>query len=70
MPRLIAAVVTLPLLVLVADAIGVFGGYVVATESLGFNGPIYLKNTVDFVTRERRDLGRDQGRRCSDSSSR
>jgi phospholipid/cholesterol/gamma-HCH transport system permease protein len=50
-PRLIAAVVTLPVLVLVADAIGVFGGYVVATESLGFNGPIYLKNTVDFVTR-------------------
>jgi len=28
----------------------VFGGYVVATESLGLNGPIYLKNTVDFVT--------------------
>jgi phospholipid/cholesterol/gamma-HCH transport system permease protein len=49
-PRLIAAVVTLPVLVLVADAIGVFGGYVVATESLGFNGPVYLKNTVDFVT--------------------
>jgi phospholipid/cholesterol/gamma-HCH transport system permease protein len=49
-PRLIAAVVTLPVLVLVADSIGVFGGYVVATESLGFNGPIYLKNTVDFVT--------------------
>ncbi len=49
-PRLVAAVVTLPVLVLVADSIGVFGGYVVATESLGFNGPIYLKNTVDFVT--------------------
>jgi phospholipid/cholesterol/gamma-HCH transport system permease protein len=49
-PRLIAAVVTLPVLVLVADSIGVFGGYVVATESLGLNGPIYLKNTVDFVT--------------------
>jgi phospholipid/cholesterol/gamma-HCH transport system permease protein len=49
-PRLIAAVVTLPALVLVADAIGVFGGYVVATASLGFNGPVYLKNTVDFVT--------------------
>ena len=51
-PRLIAAVVTLPVLVIVADAIGVFGGYVVATESLGLNGPIYLKNTVDFVTHD------------------
>ena len=51
-PRLVAAVVTLPVLVLVADAIGVFGGYVVATQSLGFNGAIYIKNTVDFVTNE------------------
>ena len=49
-PRLIAAVVTMPLLVLVADAIGVFGGYVIATRSLGFNGAIYIKNTLDFVT--------------------
>jgi phospholipid/cholesterol/gamma-HCH transport system permease protein len=51
-PRLIAAVVTLPLLVLVADAIGVFGGYIVSIESLGFNGAIYIKNTIDFVTRD------------------
>jgi phospholipid/cholesterol/gamma-HCH transport system permease protein len=49
-PRLVAAVVTLPLLVLVADAIGVFGGYVVSTQSLGFVGATYIKNTVDFVT--------------------
>jgi phospholipid/cholesterol/gamma-HCH transport system permease protein len=49
-PRLVAAVVTLPVLVLVADAIGVFGGYVVSTASLGFNGSVYIKNTVDFVT--------------------
>src|SRR5205823_487452 len=49
-PRLIAAVVTMPFLVLVADAIGVFGGYVIATRSLGFNGAIYIKNTLDFVT--------------------
>jgi phospholipid/cholesterol/gamma-HCH transport system permease protein len=50
-PRLVAAVVTLPVLVLVADAIGVLGGYVVSTRSLGFNGAVYVKNTVDFVTR-------------------
>ncbi|HUO92808.1 MAG TPA: ABC transporter permease [Rhizomicrobium sp.] len=49
-PRLVASVITLPLLVLVADAIGVFGGYVVSTQSLGFNGATYIKNTVDFVT--------------------
>jgi phospholipid/cholesterol/gamma-HCH transport system permease protein len=49
-PRLVASVIALPLLVLVADAIGVFGGYFVSTESLGFNGASYIKNTVDFVT--------------------
>jgi phospholipid/cholesterol/gamma-HCH transport system permease protein len=49
-PRLVASVLTLPILVLIADAIGVFGGYVVSTESLGFNGPVYLKNTIDFYT--------------------
>jgi phospholipid/cholesterol/gamma-HCH transport system permease protein len=49
-PRLVAALVTMPILVAVADAIGVLGGYVVATKSLGFNGAVYLKNTHDYVT--------------------
>lgn len=48
-PRLIAAVVTLPILVLVADIIGVMGGYLVATHKLGFNAGSYMKNTVDFL---------------------
>ena len=51
-PRLLASVVTMPILVAIADSIGVFGGYTVATASLGFNGHVYLKNTVDFVTNE------------------
>ena len=51
-PRLIASVLTMPILTAIADSIGVFGGYVVATKSLGFNGSVYLKNTVDFVTNE------------------
>jgi len=48
-PRLIAATVTLPLLVLVADIIGVFGGYLIGTAKLGFNQGTYLKNTFDFL---------------------
>jgi phospholipid/cholesterol/gamma-HCH transport system permease protein len=48
-PRLIAAVVCMPILVAMADSIGVFGGYVVSTQSLNFTGAIYLKNTVDFA---------------------
>jgi phospholipid/cholesterol/gamma-HCH transport system permease protein len=50
-PRLIAALITMPILVAIADSIGVFGGYVVSTESLNFNGAVYIKNTVDFMTR-------------------
>jgi phospholipid/cholesterol/gamma-HCH transport system permease protein len=49
-PRLLAAVITMPVLVAVGDVIGVMGGYVVATQSLGFTGSIYLKNTIDFMT--------------------
>src|SRR5262249_42015142 len=51
-PRLIAAVISMPILVAIADSIGIFGGYVVATQSLGFTGSIYLKNTMDFVTNQ------------------
>jgi phospholipid/cholesterol/gamma-HCH transport system permease protein len=49
-PRLIAAVVSMPILVAIADSIGVFGGYIVATNSLGFNGAVYMKNTMQFIT--------------------
>jgi len=48
-PRLIAGLTMLPLLVLIADIIGVFGGYVVSSYKLGFNPGTYLKNTMDFV---------------------
>src|SRR6476659_215906 len=36
-PRLIAAVICMPILVAIADSIGVFGGYVASTESSGLN---------------------------------
>ncbi|MGN6516649.1 MAG: MlaE family ABC transporter permease [Rhizomicrobium sp.] len=49
-PRLLAAVVSMPILVGIADSIGVLGGYLVSTKSLNFNGAVYLKNTADFVT--------------------
>ncbi len=48
-PRLIAGITMMPLLVCVADIIGVFGGYVVSIYKLGFNPATYLKNTIDFV---------------------
>lgn len=48
-PRLIAAVIAMPLLVVVADTIGIMGGYIVGTRSLGFNSGAYITNTVDFL---------------------
>jgi phospholipid/cholesterol/gamma-HCH transport system permease protein len=51
-PRLIAGIATLPLLVLVADIIGVFGGYLVAVFKLGFNPSLYLQNTWEAFKTE------------------
>lgn len=48
-PRLIAAVISLPLLVLIADIIGVMGGYLVSVYSLGFSPGIYINNTLKFL---------------------
>ena len=48
-PRIVAAVAMLPLLVLVADIIGVLGGYLVAVYKLNFNMSAYLKQTVDYL---------------------
>ncbi len=45
-PRLVAAVIAMPILVAIADCIGVFGGYIASTRSLGFNGAVYLNNTM------------------------
>ncbi|WP_170446330.1 MlaE family ABC transporter permease [Ruegeria arenilitoris] len=48
-PRVLAALITVPVLVAVGDIIGIAGGYAVATQNLGFNPASYLKNTVDFL---------------------
>jgi phospholipid/cholesterol/gamma-HCH transport system permease protein len=48
-PRLFAAVTMLPFLVLVADIIGVFGGYVVSVYKLDFNATNYLKRSWEFL---------------------
>lgn len=49
-PRMVAGLVTVPMLVVVADIIGVFGGYIVATYKFGFNPATYLYNTADNLT--------------------
>ncbi|MCZ7677011.1 MAG: ABC transporter permease [Roseovarius sp.] len=48
-PRVLAGLIMVPLLVGIGDVIGVMGGYMVGTRTLGFNPGTYLKNTVDFI---------------------
>ncbi|WP_397542111.1 ABC transporter permease [Roseovarius salis] len=48
-PRVLAGLVMVPLLVAIGDVIGVFGGYLVGTRTLGFNPGTYLQNTVNFI---------------------
>ncbi len=49
LPRVLAATLAVPVLVAVGDSIGIMGGYLVGTTRLGFDGPTYLRNTVDFL---------------------
>jgi len=48
-PRIIAGTIVLPILVLVGDVIGVFGGYVVSIYNLGFSPGSYLTQTWDIL---------------------
>ncbi len=48
-PRLLAATLTVPVLVGVGDAIGIMGGWLVSVSRLDFNSAAYLKNTVEFL---------------------
>ncbi|MGB0632052.1 MAG: MlaE family ABC transporter permease [Alphaproteobacteria bacterium] len=48
-PRLLAGFIMLPCCVLVADIIGVFGGYLISVHKLGFNPSVYIKNTWQFL---------------------
>lgn len=49
-PRVLAGFVMLPILVFIADIIGVLGGWLVGVNLLGFSSAGYIKQTIDFVT--------------------
>ncbi len=48
-PRLLAGIIALPLLVIIADILGVLGGFIIATVKLGFAPRVYLSNTLNFL---------------------
>ncbi len=49
LPRVISGIITLPILIFFADIIGIMGGWFIATQSLDFNGDVYLQNTESFL---------------------
>ncbi|NOR61182.1 MAG: MlaE family lipid ABC transporter permease subunit [Rhodobacteraceae bacterium] len=48
-PRILAATIAMPLLVLIGNIIGILGGFLVGTLRLDFNAAAYINNTVDFM---------------------
>ncbi len=48
-PRLLAGIVTLPLLVLVADIIGIFGGFVISVQTFDFNPANFISKVWDYL---------------------
>ncbi|MDA0902356.1 MAG: ABC transporter permease [Proteobacteria bacterium] len=48
-PRVLSGILILPALVIVADIIGIMGGYLVSIHSLGFSPIPYIQNTLDFL---------------------
>jgi phospholipid/cholesterol/gamma-HCH transport system permease protein len=48
-PRLFAAVIAMPFMVLIANAIGIMGGYLLSIYKLGFNPAAYLASTRQYL---------------------
>ncbi len=49
-PRVLAGFIMLPILVFIADIIGVMGGWLVGVYVLDFSSASYINQTLDFVT--------------------
>ena len=48
-PRMWAAILTVPVLVAIGDTIGIMGGWLVGTNSLGFNSATYIANSWAYL---------------------
>ena len=48
-PRILAGIVMLPVLVLIGDIIGICGGYLIGISKLDFNASTYLINTWEYL---------------------
>lgn len=51
-PRILAGIVMLPILTVLADVLGMIGGYLVGVELLGINSATYVSRTFDYLELE------------------
>jgi phospholipid/cholesterol/gamma-HCH transport system permease protein len=51
-PRIIASTLTAPILVLIADIIGILGGFLASVYSLGFSAGPYIQKTFEHLKSE------------------
>lgn len=49
-PRMIALLITLPLLTVVADVVGIIGGWIVSTSLYGMDSSMYFNSVWDGIT--------------------
>ncbi|WP_246575335.1 MlaE family ABC transporter permease [Neoehrlichia mikurensis] len=55
--RIIASIIAMPILILCADIIGIYGGYIVGFLNLGYSYDVYLRGVASFVHMEDITLG-------------
>lgn len=49
-PRVVAGTIMLPFLVVIGDALGIYGGYLVAVKLMRTNPVVYQQNTFQFLS--------------------
>jgi len=49
-PRVVAGTIMLPFLVVIGDALGIYGGYLVAVKLMRTNPVVYQQNTYQFLS--------------------
>ncbi len=52
LPRILACLFMLPMLVILANTVGIFGGWMVAVHSLGLDGSLFMSAVFSGITNE------------------
>tara|TARA_A100001234_G_C12585032_1_gene367876 strand:- start:176 stop:976 length:801 start_codon:yes stop_codon:yes gene_type:complete len=48
-PRIIVTTMSLPILTAIGNIIGIFGGFLISTERLGFNPTFYIESSIRYI---------------------